>query len=716
MNIKIKKESGFIYAVIALGFSSVIAQIIYIREFLNVFYGNELIFGLILSSWMVLTATGAYLGKYSSKIKKQERYLIILQIFSAFFPLVTVFLLRWFRYVIFPVGSMLSIPNGIFLSLTFLAPYCIISGFLFTYFSIALSKMLNSNQISRVYYFDTVGSIIGGFVFNFILIYFLNGLQSLYILLFINLSAGLIISLINHRRKAIILIIILFSGFLVLTFSFNLEKYTKEKQFKNQELIYYKDTPYGNLVLTRTGEQLNFFENSMLLFSTENISDNEEAVHYAMLQHSNPEKVLLISGGVNGLAKEILKYPVDSIDYLEINPVLVELGKKYTKNLERPKIKIKYEDARFFIKRTTEKYDVVIIALPEPTTAQLNRFYTLEFFTELKKKLNNNGVISFALLSTAEYISPEVRNINSVMYNTLNKVFRNIIIIQGGKNYFIASDASLNANITELVEKRGIENIYVNKYYLNDSNIKVKMNTILKFIDKNSDINLDFHPVVYYHQLRYWMSHFKTNYYFLFGIFFLLLLVFLVRLNPVNLCMFTNGFAASSIEVILLITFQIIYGYVYQMIGVIIMLFMAGLALGSLYINKKAKIYSVIKFLKIQTGIVIYSFVLPFILIILNLLGKNPYIIEAAFIFLILVIGILTGMGYSLTSKISKKDISSIAAETYGADLFGSAIGALLLSAFLLPLLGIFEVCFLTGLINIFSGIILFAKRKNYLN
>jgi len=716
MNLNIKKESGYIYAVVALGFSSVISQIIYIREFLNVFYGNELIFGLILSSWMALTAAGAYLGKYSSKIRRQERYIIILQIFSAFFPLITVFLLRWFRYIIFPVGSMLSIPSGIFLSLTFLAPYCIISGFLFTYFSIYISKILNSNQISRVYYFDTVGSIIGGFVFNFILIYFLNSLQSLYILLFVNLSAGLLISIINNRKKAIILIVFLFCGFLCLTLNYDLEKYTKEKQFKNQELIYYKDTPHGNLVLTRTSGQLNFFENSMLLFSTENVADNEESVHYAMLQHSNPKKVLLISGGVNGLAKEILKYSVDSIVYIEINPVLVELGKKYTKNLESPKIHIKYEDARLYIKRTSEKYDVAIIALPDPTTAQLNRFYTLEFFSELKKRLNNNGVISFSLLSTADYISPEVRNINSVMYNTLNKVFKNIYIIQGSKNYFIASDASLYANITKLVEKRAIDNTYVNKYYLNDTNIKEKMNNAIKYIDKNSAINLDFHPIVYYHQLKYWMSHFKTNYYFLFGIFLLLLLVFLIRLNPINLCMFTNGFAASSIEVILLITFQIIYGYVYQMIGIIIMLFMAGLALGSLYINKKTKTYSVVKFLKIQSGIVFYSILLPFILMILNLLGKNPLILQIAFILLILIIGILTGMGYSLTSKISKKNISSTAAETYGADLFGSAIGALLLSAFLLPLLGIFEVCFLTGLINIFSGIILFAKRKKYIN
>ena len=498
---KITKETGLFYAVIALGFSSVVTQIIYIREFLNVFYGNELIFGIILASWMILTAAGAYLGKFSKRIKRRERYMVVLQIFSAVLPLFTVFMLRWLRNIIFPVGTMLNIPDGILISLTFLAPYCIISGFLFTFFCISLSEKLNDNQVSRVYYYDTIGSIIGGFIFNFILVFLLNSLQSLYILLFVNLSAGLFISIIYKRRKAIILLVTLIVGFLVLTLNYDLEKYTKERQFKDQQLVYYKDTPYGNLVVTRSGEQLNFFENSMLLFSTENVTDNEEAVHYGMLQHNHPKKVLLISGGINGLANEIIKYPVDSIDYVEINPALIELGKKYTKNLQSPKIHIWNEDARFFIKRTNRKYDVAVIALPEPTTAQLNRFYTLEFFSELKRTLNSDAVISFGLLTSDDYVSHEAKSINSVMYNTLHKVFKNILIIPGERNYFIASDAPLSDDIIRLVDKRGINNFYVNSYYLDFDDMHERMVYIMKNIDKDSELNRDFRPVIYYHQL-----------------------------------------------------------------------------------------------------------------------------------------------------------------------------------------------------------------------
>lgn len=708
------KEISLLYALIALGISSLISQIIYIREFLNVFFGNELIFGIILASWMILTAGGAFLGKFAIKIKNEIKSILFLQLLLAVFPLITVFLLRWFRNDFFPIGSMLNIPDGILMSLLFLAPYCLVSGFLFTFFCISLSRKLNNNEISRVYYFDTIGCIIGGFLFNFILVFLLNSLQILYVLLFINLSAALFISVVYKRKKTLFLLITLFIGFVITTFTLDLEKITKEKQFKGQDLVFYKDTPYGNLVVTRNENQFNFFDNSKFLFSTENTIENEEAVHFAMLQHKNPKKVLLLSGGVNGLTKEMMKYKVEYITYLEINPVLVELGKKFTTNLSSSKIRIIYEDARYFINRTKEKFDVVIIALPEPTTAQLNRFYTLEFYKELKKILNTNAVVSFGLLSSNEYLSAEVKNINSVIYNTLNKVFKNIIILPGNRNYFVASDGILSSEIVKLASNNNLNNAYVNAFYLSDNDLKNKMLSVMKNVTFKTEINRDFKPIVYYHQLKYWMSHFKTNYYLIFGILLILLLLFLYRLKPINLCLFTGGFAASSIEVILLVTFQIVYGYVYQMIGVIIMLFMIGLALGIYGVNFITKKYTVKNYLKIQAGLVFYSVCLPFALLFINYINPNPVIVQVAYCILILIIGGLTGMTFSLSSKIIKKDIPSIAAETYGADLFGSAIGAIVLSAFLLPLLGVLKVCLLICLLNLASGLNLYVKRNSY--
>jgi hypothetical protein len=94
-------------------------------------------------------------------------------------------------------------------------------------------------------------------------------------------------------------------------------------------------------------------------------------------------------------------------------------------------------------------------------------------------------------------------------------------------------------------------------------------------------LNKDFEPASYYRQIVYWLSYFRANLWPLAVIVAVLLFIVTIRLNSVSAAIFTGGFAASSLEILLLFAFQILYGYVYQMIGVIVALFMAGLAVGS---------------------------------------------------------------------------------------------------------------------------------------
>ncbi|MEM2955035.1 MAG: hypothetical protein QW625_03755, partial [Candidatus Nanoarchaeia archaeon] len=181
----------------------------------------------------------------------------------------------------------------------------------------------------------------------------------------------------------------------------------------NQKIIHHRNSIYGHIVITESEGQFNFFENSLPLFSTDNAQESEEIVHYSMVQHPNPKKVLLISGGVAGRIKELSKYDV-IVDYVELDSLIIELGKKYTENLEYDKLRIFLSDGRFFLKTSRDKYDVIIVDLPEPSTAQLNRFYTLEFFKEVKKSLKSNGIFSFKLPFSPNYISYESMQLNSI--------------------------------------------------------------------------------------------------------------------------------------------------------------------------------------------------------------------------------------------------------------------------------------------------------------
>ena len=55
--------------------------------------------------------------------------------------------------------------------------------------------------------------------------------------------------------------------------------------------------------------------------------------------------------------------------------------------LADPRLRTHLTDARHFVRRTEESYDVIIVDLPDPSTAQLNRFHTREFFGQARKAL-----------------------------------------------------------------------------------------------------------------------------------------------------------------------------------------------------------------------------------------------------------------------------------------------------------------------------------------
>ncbi|MBU4346896.1 MAG: hypothetical protein KKH29_06220, partial [Candidatus Omnitrophica bacterium] len=59
-----------LFALILMGFTSLVVQTLLIREFLISFYGNELTIGLILANWIILEALGSSLSNRRSLSSK----------------------------------------------------------------------------------------------------------------------------------------------------------------------------------------------------------------------------------------------------------------------------------------------------------------------------------------------------------------------------------------------------------------------------------------------------------------------------------------------------------------------------------------------------------------------------------------------------------------------------------------------------------------------
>ncbi len=699
-----------------LGFTAILSQIVLLREFLLVFGGNELVCGLVLANWMILTGTGAYIGRITRKTGFARNFIFYALMLLGLIPPVTVFLINNFKNVVFEPGIAIGLFQILYSTLIILMPFCLLSGFLFTWLATKLSASVKANLIEKAYAFESIGSIIGGGLFSFVLVYFLTTYQVLGILLLVNILTGLMLAFRLGFNLYKVVLLVLSLALVIVFFITDFDSFSKKALFRNQELIFLKDTPYGNLAITSSGDQKNFYENNILLFNTYNTIANEEAVHYAMVQHRDPKSVLLISGGISGITDEILKYNVVKIDYIELNPWIFRIGKQYTESLEDKRINPIETDARLYLKKSSDKYDIVLINLPEPSTAQINRYYTIEFFRLLKKRLNRDAIVSLGLPSTVNYISKEAARVNSVIYTTIKQVFREILIIPGEKNFCIISDSPLNINIGKLIEDKGIENVYVNRYYIDDDLLRQRSNYILMNISPDVKINKDFRPVSYLNHLLFWISQFNINLnvFLVISIIILFAVALLIsRLNPVNLGMFAAGFTASSVEVLLIISFQIIYGYVYQTLGIIITIFMAGLATGALLRKKFFPIPKNRHYYILQFSLAIYSIVLPFIIVFTESLSTFPNLVHIIFFVLTFVISLIVGFLFAIATLIQKQAISEISAKVYSIDLIGAALGALIISIMLIPLIGIVYTGIILGILNLLCALVTISGRKS---
>jgi spermidine synthase len=699
-------------AIISLGITSVISQLVLIREFLAIFGGNELIFGIILGNWTLLTGIGSYLGK---KLPSSPHVIGGLHLGMGTLPLLLILILRISRNILFTPGEIAN-PMELFAwSFVILIPLCLITGSYLTLACSLYSKDHPASDIGSVYITDSMGDIIGGALFSFVLIYVLNQVQITYLLSVMNFMLGLAvsISLSTPRRFSFLrspgagigmlaCVGLCVVGFIISGVDINTQSLAT--LYEDQHIIYEKNSLYGHIVVTETADQITVFENNIPFFSTQDVIAREETVHYAMVQVEKEDiRVLLIGGGVSGTLEEIRKYPVSVVDYVEIDPDIIDMGHLYS-DLEGATIYTM--DGRQYVKTTSSVYDVVILDVPDPDSAQLNRFYTVEFFGEVRTILADHGVLSLSVSSSPHYLGRPSRLLNSSLYKSLQHHFSQIILIPGTDTYFLASNAPLTQSISEKIAQKSISTDFVQYYYLSGLLTHDRINMIEESVSEDVRMNSDFHPQAYYHYLVHWTSQFHTSFLVFLGVIALCVVVFFsgISMHPIPFAIFTTGFTGAALEIVLVLGFQILYGYVYSQVGILITVFMMGLLVGAGVISKWNPSHSFRFLLCIESSFMVCSGVLVFIL---------PSLTQPFFLMIIMVLGMLVGAEFPLASLLYFSDLPTTAATLFSADLLGACLGALLVSSLLIPLLGVLTTCAAIAGLNAVSLIVLLNMHRN---
>ncbi len=681
-------------AIIGTGMSSVTAQLLTLREFLSTFHGNEVVISITIFCWLILAGAGSFMARF---IKNPGVLCFsLLLLLTGLLPLGQIIAIRLFQEMVFTHGVSTGFNEILIFTVVIVAPYCLLMGFILPYSQKVLQKKGYRFSSGKLYQVDSIGDILGGVLFSFILVYFLKPFPIIAVTSSICLLITSLLLWSEKRYFFMIAAVIITVFFYFFSLNERFELSTLRDQYGR--IVFYQESSYGRIVVTEDHNQYTFFESGRPLFSNANIIAREETVHYPLSQLENINDVLLISGGAGGTIDEILKYQPKNIDYLELDPVLIKAAGKFGFLTDHPGLRIINQDGREYINRTHKRYSAIILDIPDPDTFQLNRFFTTEFYQHTSGILEEGGILSFSLDLAPNYLPDFQKNKLSSIYNTVTKYYRHVLIVPGERAYFLCRNREISYGIPEMLRKKSIKTAYISGYFAGNVT-KERIALVNQAMDLTADVNTDLSPAVMRMLFRQWFEKYGSSPVYFILIILTIFFIYLVFIKKEEFILFTTGFATMGIEIIIILYFQIIHGYAYLKIGAIITSFLLGLLPGAA-VGEKIRYR--------ETKWLIFSEILLISMLGIFLLGANlskNYAPQSIFLIYGFLFAFFCGFQFPIITNLIGEN-KSPAAGCFAADLAGASFGTIITGLLLIPFGGVnFSIAFLVLLKILSAGL-----------
>jgi len=546
----------FVCALLVVGISGLVGQIVLLREFLVVASGNELAIGVFLGNWLVLEALGCVLaGRIWARSERPAAAFALCQAFFAAALPAALYATRGLRTLcgVAP-GEGLSLAAMGAASLALLACVSVPHGALF-----ALAGRMRQREDpgarqsagGMVYGWETLGTLAGGLLLTF---WMIPRFQSFRIVLAVSTLDLLFCVLILWRAKtersmkswglyglgaAAAAVLALGPAARIL------HRVSVQRQWPGSKVVFYDNSVYGNITVLQDEGQSTFLTDGEVAATSPvpDIESVEELAHFALLAHPRPEDVLVLGGGAGGLLREVLKHPVRQVDYAELDPMLLTALARFAApltegELQDPRVSVHLTDGRLFVKGTARweapssergrppsvqgaarRYDVILIGALRPDSLQSNRLLTREFFALARARLKPGGLLAFSLPGSTAFLEPNLASLNSCVLQAVAGVFAVVRPIPGETNIFLASDAPelarLDAGLlTERLRARRIQTGFVGPEQLSlrlEEQWTRRFQGFLAPVAARAGVNRDFNPRAVLHELADWNAMFSPG-------------------------------------------------------------------------------------------------------------------------------------------------------------------------------------------------------------
>lgn len=596
---------------VAVGFLSLLSQIVLLRELNVAFYGVELVYLVALSAWLAGTAAGASFPARSDG--PRYRRLSWLAGATAVALPADVALVRGSRLLLGGLpGGYLPLERQAIVLVAAVVPMAFLFGLAFR--RAAASHVAAGGRLAVAYALECAGAAAGGLL---VTLAFWGGLQTFAAAVATaGVGAASLASRAGRRRttRTLVVALVLAAAGVALQLSGGVDQ--RMTRWTHPTLVTSLDTPYARVSISRTGSQVSVFENDVLAYESET-ADNEVLPHIAALQHPAPRRVLLLGGSVDRIDVILAQHAQRRVDRVEIDGAAVDAVERATRRNEPREtdergvaIGLRVADPRAELRRQ-DRYDLIVVAMPEPVSGQTSRFYTREFFSECAGRLNPGGVVGIRLPVHEGYLAPAARVRAASVTQALAAAFRFVDILPASTAVAVASNVPL-PDPEEVVRRMTVRHLqaklvtpaYVRYLYASDRREALRTS----LAEARVPINRDGHPVAYLHAAIGWLSRFVPaligadagvlarprqwhpawHWGLLVSFVALWLLARRHRTTRRAALVGAAGFSGMAIQTIVLLHYQSVSGALFEDLGLLVTAFMVGSALGAWALGRRA--------------------------------------------------------------------------------------------------------------------------------
>jgi spermidine synthase len=741
-------RSSRFFVIFSYGLFSIAAQALLFREFVTSFEDNDISVGIFFASWFLWVGGGALLVNKAQRLAARlldSAEFAVLYYLPAFI-LELVLLIQARQLAGIESYAYVSVPTMVLLSLVVNAPVSVVTGMLFP----VLCRWVQQEKdfaISTVYICEAAGSFAGG-LGTTVLLWLGASLAQISLLLVFILFLSVFCVLATGLRYAVpdfvgqkkfntlLVLLVSICALICLAVRVDLPLMHYVRSVKWCKLLPKSafagalQTPQAEYLYGVYHEQWEVVREGSVV---ETVPDEESSGRIAAIvlcQNPKAERVLVVGAGL-GICRQLLRLP--QIEHVAWGHSDIEYVQK-ANNLLPPQLRISdqrfspiAEDVRVALQSQQNYYDIVIVNLPEATSSVLNRYYTIEFYEQVRRALRPGGVVGVRVSGGENIMGTELINLGASTKLTLEKVFSHFVLAPGDESWFIASDSDQLAGEPAMLRGRfsgikGAEDIFppegLMSIYLPDRAAKAMEAYAGADLPKRLLINRDARPLTHLYSLLFAArqseapgTRFFKHLAVAGAVVFIVPILVFVVLRVVYILktafggsesdfdsaflVFSAGAVSIGIVIVLMYMYQTRFGSLYLHVGVISSVFMVGLTAGAVLIRRLLTVFGGSRLL------------FAAMLVHVALIGAIAFLPleywgHAVFAAAFCLCGLCCGCYFPLAAKQMADcgfQVGQAASKLEAADHIGASVGGLVTSLALVPVMGTQQALFILSLV-----------------